>query len=45
VRDLGQGLVSKIDVATPMVNIEIAPALIALTRWHRAVASRPSASA
>jgi glutathione S-transferase len=34
-----------VDVAAPMVNIEIAPALINLIRWHQAVSSRPSAKA
>jgi glutathione S-transferase len=34
---------SAIDVAAPMANIQIAPALVNLTRWHQAVSSRPSA--
>ena len=34
---------SAIDVAAPMANFQIAPALVNLTRWHQAVSSRPSA--
>ena len=34
-----------IDVAAPMANIHMDPALANLTRWHQAVSRRPSAKA
>ncbi len=36
---------SAIDVAAPMANIHMDPALANLTRWHQAVSRRPSAKA
>jgi hypothetical protein len=34
-----------IDIGRVLANIEVDPALGDLTRWHRAVSSRPSATA